>query len=1025
MKNYVPHTDQWLKTLGYSDSAGVVYRSNKEVHSDHPYAREIHALLGKEGEIHSTAIYEIDRVPAVCFIEPTSGQIADPGFIDEVRRKIWNQNLISIVIVVQGDHATAFPAAKIPKAATPLSLSTATADGLFSASDINLGGIHARLPDWFEKKNRVDRVLLDNLSEVVRLLCSMSFSTEQAQLLLGKCIFVSYLEDRGIIGNRYRERHQISPLLDLLSESNAAGLDKLFRQLKKDFNGDLLEIEGGANVDWRKLSADTFELLSHFLLQTRMSDGQRSLWKYDFKYIPVELISGIYESFLNDQQRQEGAVYTPRNLATLAVDEAFAGIERPWEEIVLDGACGSGILLTSAYRRMLGAMKAAKNSELTYVERQTILLRGIRGGDISASACKVTVFSLYLVLLEDLAPTDIVALQEDQNVKLPPLIGFSITKPDRGDFFATDNTFAKPGSASIIISNPPWFEPTDKDSDREYETWWREKYNERLPRRQIALAFARKATDILTPGGRLCLILPAAILGAADAGDYLLSWFRELSPERIYNLSDIRRILFDGAVHPTAVISGIKRFVEGIGKIPPSEVFDYFVPKVDFSLAFGRLTVHSFDRKKLSTYAVCNDSEILRTYFWGSELDESLIARLRLAGTIQFYARGDNARFVVCKGFHKTDNTKAPISSRPLTKYPFLNTAIGKSDYPKNSLFVTKAALSSFPNTIDVVADYGSKRGQAFEGVRVLFTDGADSNTLEVRAAFTDQPCCFTQSVAAIVDREGDADLMQFMAAYLRSKLARYLLFYTTFSLTMERPHIKLAEIENLPFSLPEEHDNVVQAKGIVSQVARLLKPFRSKHDLSLLTDWPDVRDQIDELIFDYFGLSLTERVVVNDTCNYFIPSSQPVKLTALKQPLFKLPNDAEFQSYREILKLELENWRDRFQGDGHFSIQVIRPTKQLVGATAIVKIDIYTEPVDDNENSDLLPTAINQLLTELQGTDQYPLVSNEAMSLTSDFLIRFNDSFYLVKPMVKRLWIASAAAQDAFRIVQTVRNPN
>jgi len=166
-----------------------------------------------------------------------------------------------------------------------------------------------------------------------------------------------------------------------------------------------------------------------------MSDGQRSLWKYDFKYIPVELISGIYESFLNDQQRQEGAVYTPRNLATLAVDEAFAGIERPWEEIVLDGACGSGILLTSAYRRMLGAMKAAKNSELTYVERQTILLRGIRGGDISPSACKVTVFSLYLVLLEDLAPTDIVALQEDQNVKLPPLIGFSITKPDRGDFF--------------------------------------------------------------------------------------------------------------------------------------------------------------------------------------------------------------------------------------------------------------------------------------------------------------------------------------------------------------------------------------------------------------------------------------------------------------------------------------------------------------------------------------------------------------------------------------------------------------
>jgi hypothetical protein len=59
----------------------------------------------------------------------------------------------------------------------------------------------------------------------------------------------------------------------------------------------------------------------------------------------------------------------------------------------------------------------------------------------------------------------------------------------------------------------------------------------------------------------------------------------------------MRRILFDSAVHPTAVISGIRRLPENIGKIPPQESFDYFVPKADVSLAFGRLTAHSFDRK--------------------------------------------------------------------------------------------------------------------------------------------------------------------------------------------------------------------------------------------------------------------------------------------------------------------------------------------------------------------------------------------------------------------------------------------
>jgi hypothetical protein len=57
------------------------------------------------------------------------------------------------------------------------------------------------------------------------------------------------------------------------------------------------------------LDADILDLLAQFLLQTRMRDGQKSLWRYDFKYIPVELISGIYESFLSDtQRREEGAV---------------------------------------------------------------------------------------------------------------------------------------------------------------------------------------------------------------------------------------------------------------------------------------------------------------------------------------------------------------------------------------------------------------------------------------------------------------------------------------------------------------------------------------------------------------------------------------------------------------------------------------------------------------------------------------------------------------------------------------------
>lgn len=1012
-------TNHWLEKLGYDGSVGVIYRASKEVRADHPYARELDLLLG--GEIRSSAVFEVDQVPAICFIEPTERQLVSPDFVSEVRRKIWNQNLVSIVVVVRGDQATPYPAPRILPPDQSLVLARASTDGPFSAAEVAGGGIYDRLPGWFDRKQRVDRVMQDNLARAVELLGEFDLSVEQAQLLLGKCIFVSYLEDREIVGTRYRESRKTKRLLELLEAADGKSLDHYFRKLKADFNGDLLEIEGGANVDWLKLNAKVFELLKDFLLQTDLHDGQASLWPYDFKYIPVELLSGIYESFLSDDERNEGAVYTPRHLASLAIDEAFRGIDEPWKEIVLDGACGSGILLTTAYRRMLGSKRAAQTRALTYEQRQTILVNNIRGGDVSAAATKVTAFSLYLALLEDLTPSDIALLQEDRNVKMPPLVGTVLADEQHCDFFDPENPIAPPQSATIAISNPPWYEPKGEVLEKRYETWWSEHVSKRLPLRQIALAFARRATDALMPGGRLCLILPTISLGAANAGQYLKDWFAELAPERVFNFSDMRFVLFDGAIHPTSIVVGSRRLEAEIGRIPPAETFDYLVPKADISLAFGRLTVHSFDRKQLSTYAAITDSEVLRTYFWGTELDESLIARLRLYGTFADHAAGNDARLIICKGFHVTDSSKAPQAPGPLRDLKFLSTARGGSRFPKNRPFVRASDLIDFPSDYRTVADYGSKNGQAFDGVRVIFPDGADSRTLEVRACYTDDPFCFTQTVGAIVDRKADHDLMQFATIYLRSKLARYLLFYTAFSMTMERPHVKLAEIEKLPFLLPEEHPNPKDAVRIIGQVRNLLSHLRSfKGEMSGMAEWEKLRNSLDELVYDYFGLTKTERQVVSDTCDYLIPSMQPSTLGALQHPLFNVPKDVEFKAYAQLLGSELDLWRKRLQGEGKFNIQLCLPGNRKFGALAVVKISLVDKAV--GKAGAAMPPAVEQVLNELRGLDDYPSVGDAVLSVSSDFLLFHEGDYYFVKPMARRLWLASAAAHDAYRIVQTVR---
>jgi hypothetical protein len=1008
-------TDSWLRKLGYDLAPGVLHRSVKDVRADHPYAREVTLMLQQDGDIRSSAVFEVDHVPAVCFVE-AGGGIATEA-INEIRQKIWNQNLVSIVIVLQAEEAIAYPVPRNLSAQHSLSFAEADQENLLNARSVTSGAIFSQLPDWFERRYRIDRVLQDNLSAVVELLVEQGLSKEQAQLLLGKCIFVSYLEHRAIVGDKYRQHHNLGALLDLLKRSDGQGLDKLFRQLKRDFNGDLLEIEGGANIGWKELDSKALDLLAQFLLQTHIRKGQQSLWPYDFKHIPVELISGIYESFLGHEQRDKGAFYTPRHLAYLAVDEAFRGIEAPWKEVVLDGACGSGILLTSAYRRMLGARQSLQGKELSYAQRRDILLSGIRGSDISIAACKVTVFSLYLALLEDLAPADILQLQEDQDVKLPKLIGSIIAKEHAGDFFANDNQVSKPGTATIIISNPPWFEPNDIER-KSYEHWWQERFGEPLPRRQIALAFARRATDVLRPGGRLCLILPASTLVASGADQYLRGWFSELSPERIYNLADLRSLLFDGAIHPATIVTGVRRPDDAIGTIPPRECFDYFVPKGDVSFAFGRLTVHSSDRKRLPTHTVCDDEEVLRTYFWGNELDESLIARLRIYGTLANHSKSSNARFVFCKGFHLTDRSKPSKPSQPLRQYSFLDTSLRDGAYPKHRLYISADDLRDFPASITEVADYGSKEGKAFEGVRVIFPDGADQNTLEVRACYTDTPCCFTQSVGAIVDREQDKELMQFLAAYLRSKLASYLLFYTTFSLSMERPHVKMREIESLPFLLPSKHSSPELAKSIIKKAVDLLKPFRDDFHPEN-RDWSETRAEIDDLVFDYFGLNENERQVVRDTCQYFIPSRQPTTFASLHRPLHHKPLQQELHDYTRVLHKELEVWRDRLAGTGEFHVQVAEPDAKLTNSLGIIRISLEREIKPTETFQQVFAT----LLNELKDDNFYPIAGDDAVTVASDFLFYHKPDYYLVKPMVKRLWLSSAAVHDAYRIVQTVRS--
>jgi len=128
--------------------------------------------------------------------------------LDLIRQRIWNQNLATVVIEVNGETAVVLPARKLRNAEETLTLGEARPDGRCSAFDVASANISRRAPKWFDIKARVDRKLLANLTTAVLKLSKAGFSEginpkqrrRHAELLMGQVLFISYLEHRDIVG---------------------------------------------------------------------------------------------------------------------------------------------------------------------------------------------------------------------------------------------------------------------------------------------------------------------------------------------------------------------------------------------------------------------------------------------------------------------------------------------------------------------------------------------------------------------------------------------------------------------------------------------------------------------------------------------------------------------------------------------------------------------------------------------------------------------------------------------------------
>lgn len=398
------------------------------------------------------------------------------------------------------------------------------------------------------KSNIISRVGNENAALVKRILMML--------------ILIKYLEERkdedgkGALNPAefYKPYNPKNPTLEGVLE-NADTFTAVLKELssKEHFNGQIFHLDEPELLALKeKINLSVFQYFVRgdvsFFSKGNQGIGQMSLWKlYQFNYLPIELISHIYEDFLADEngQKKKGVVYTPPYLVQFLIDQCMPLKEPKQDSKILDPACGSGIFLVGAFKRMIQWWRIRndwkKPAKENIGELKQLLRNNIFGCDLENEAVTLSYFSLGLALLDSLSPKEIW-----RNVHFDNLIGTNLFQ---GDFFKTLHAKKLDSDFKLVIGNPPF--------NSEFTDWAgtvnkQEKENnpERpdVPDNQIALLFLEQSFKLLKEGGNCCLILPSGpVLYNTNTHDFRKYLFDQHFFKGIFDFTPLRAKLFIGS----------------------------------------------------------------------------------------------------------------------------------------------------------------------------------------------------------------------------------------------------------------------------------------------------------------------------------------------------------------------------------------------------------------------------------------------------------------------------------------------
>jgi len=316
--------------------------------------------------------------------------------------------------------------------------------------------------------------------------------------LLILSLLIAYLEERGVFRPGYFGKFLTGATKFFQVLANGGALVALLKALERRFNGHVFVLDEAEAESLR--GSKQLARFARLVEGRQEKGGQLTLWQlYSFKDLPVELISHIYQLFVEDG---DTSVYTPPFLVRLMLDEALS-----WErldrldarnEIILDPCCGSGVFLVEAYKRLVLHWRKCNGWEKPSIDILKELLSKVHGVDLEPAAVELAAFSLCLALCDALEPEEI-----RRSVKLFPLLHGTTLRG--GCFFEAKEKGLIDGDVGVVVGNPPFRSSLNTEGAKtSYKRY--QKTHGSLPDKQLAYLFLHEAMAMIAEGGVLSML---------------------------------------------------------------------------------------------------------------------------------------------------------------------------------------------------------------------------------------------------------------------------------------------------------------------------------------------------------------------------------------------------------------------------------------------------------------------------------------------------------------------------------------